>query len=64
MGSLDDVLGSAVPKGNLAKPLIIALGALLASGAYSKTQIAALHRQVRRPRRHRPLICKADLAGC
>ena len=36
MGSLDDVLGSAVPQGSLAKPLIIALGALLASGALFK----------------------------
>ena len=32
MGTLDDVLGSAVPQGSVAKPLIIALGALLASG--------------------------------
>src|SRR5262245_47478385 len=36
MGTLDDVLGSAVPQGSLAKPLIIALGALLASGALFK----------------------------
>jgi uncharacterized protein YidB (DUF937 family) len=36
MGYLDDVFGSAVPKGNVAKPLIIALGALLASGALFK----------------------------
>ena len=36
MGTLDDVLGSAVPKGSVAKPLIIALGALLASGALFK----------------------------
>ena len=36
MGSLDDVLGSAVPQGSLAKPLMIALGALLASGALFK----------------------------
>jgi uncharacterized protein YidB (DUF937 family) len=33
MGLLDDVLGSAVPQGSLAKPLLIALGALVASGA-------------------------------
>jgi uncharacterized protein YidB (DUF937 family) len=31
MGVLDDVLGSAVPGGNLAKPLMIGLGALLAA---------------------------------
>lgn len=33
MGFFDDVLGSAVPQGSYAKPLMIALGALLASGA-------------------------------
>ena len=36
MGFLDDALGSAVPQGNISKPLIIALGALLASGALFK----------------------------
>jgi len=36
MGFLDDALGSSVPGGNLAKPLIIGLGALLASGALFK----------------------------
>ena len=36
MGMLDDVLNSAVPKGNLAKPLMIAAAALLASGALHK----------------------------
>jgi len=36
MGSFDDVLGSAVPQGSLAKPLMIAVGALLASGALFK----------------------------
>jgi len=36
MGMLDDVVGSAVPKGNLAKPLMLALMALLASGALTK----------------------------
>src|SRR6476619_4314353 len=40
MGSLDDVLGSAVPQGSLAKPLMIALGALLASGALFKNSNA------------------------
>lgn len=33
MGLLDDVLGSAVPAGNLAKPLMIAATALLAAHA-------------------------------
>jgi uncharacterized protein YidB (DUF937 family) len=37
MGFLENALGSAVPSGNLGKPLMIALAALLASGA--------LHRQ-------------------
>jgi uncharacterized protein YidB (DUF937 family) len=32
MGSLDNVVRSAVPGGNIAKPLMLALGALLASG--------------------------------
>lgn len=36
MGILDDVLGSAVPKGSLAKPLMIALATLLASGALTR----------------------------
>ena len=33
MGFLEDAVGSAVPGGNVGKPLMIALGALLASGA-------------------------------
>jgi len=33
---LDDVLGSAVPQGSVAKPLMLALVALLASGALHK----------------------------
>src|SRR5262249_52751499 len=33
MGLLDDVLGSAVPGGNLAKPLMIGLAALLGARA-------------------------------
>lgn len=40
MGFLDDVLGSSVPNGNVSKPLIIALGALLASGALFKHSAA------------------------
>jgi uncharacterized protein YidB (DUF937 family) len=36
MGMLEDVIGSAVPKGNLAKPLAIAAVALLASGALAR----------------------------
>jgi hypothetical protein len=39
-GLLDDVLGSGVPKGSLAKPLLIALGALLSSGALHKGTFA------------------------
>lgn len=33
MGLLDDMLGSAVPGGKISKPLMLALLALLASGA-------------------------------
>jgi hypothetical protein len=36
MGFLDDVLGKSVPQGNYTKPLLIALGALLASGMLHK----------------------------
>jgi uncharacterized protein YidB (DUF937 family) len=36
MGMLEDVLGSALPKGSLAKPLMIAVAALLASGVLTK----------------------------
>jgi uncharacterized protein YidB (DUF937 family) len=36
MGNLDDVVRSAVPGGNIAKPLMIALLGLLASGALFK----------------------------
>ena len=36
MGRLDEVVGSAIPGGNLSKPLIIALFTLLASGALYK----------------------------
>jgi uncharacterized protein YidB (DUF937 family) len=44
MGSLDDVIRSAVPGGNIGKPLMIALLGLLASGALFKsggTQVPA-----------------------
>src|SRR5262249_11985751 len=40
MGMLDDVVGSAGPKGSVAKPLMIALMALLASGALTKKNVA------------------------
>ena len=40
MGMFDDVVGSAVPKGNYAKPLMIALMALLASGALTRKSAA------------------------
>jgi uncharacterized protein YidB (DUF937 family) len=36
MGMLEDVLGSSLPKGGLAKPLMIAVAALLASGVLTK----------------------------
>ncbi len=41
MSPLDNVLGSSVPNGNISKPLIIALGALLASGALFKHSAVA-----------------------
>lgn len=41
MGWLDDVLGSSVPQGNLAKPLLIGLTALLASGALTRRSAAS-----------------------
>jgi uncharacterized protein YidB (DUF937 family) len=41
MGFLEDALGSAVPSGNVAKPLMIALAALLASGALHRASTAA-----------------------
>jgi uncharacterized protein YidB (DUF937 family) len=40
MGLLDQALNKAVPQGNSSKPLKIALGALLASGALFKTSNA------------------------
>ncbi len=36
MGMLDDILHSSVPRGDLARPLMMALMALLASGALHK----------------------------
>ena len=64
MGSLDDVLGSAVPKGNMAKPLIIALGALLASGAlFKNANSGAASPGSPAPAPSSP-ISRADLAGC
>ena len=36
MGLLDDMLGKAVPGGKISKPLILALLALLASGALTR----------------------------
>ena len=38
---LEDMLGSAVPQGNLAKPLMIALIGLLASGALHRSAAPA-----------------------
>lgn len=35
MGMLDDILGKALPEGKISKPLLIALGALILSGALS-----------------------------
>jgi hypothetical protein len=41
MGFLDNVLGSAVPGGNYSKPLMIALMALLASGALARAKLGS-----------------------
>jgi uncharacterized protein YidB (DUF937 family) len=41
MGFLDNVLGSSVPQGNLAKPLLIGLTALLASGVLTRRPAAS-----------------------
>jgi hypothetical protein len=57
MGLLDDVLGSAVPGGNLAKPLMIGLVALLGRArleAASETCSGGL-KPLRRPRHPPPL---------
>jgi|SRR5215467_16131015 uncharacterized protein YidB (DUF937 family) len=61
MGFLDDALGSAVPQGNLAKPLIIALGALLASGALFKNANSSA--QPPKPATPQPSDQSSDLAG-
>jgi uncharacterized protein YidB (DUF937 family) len=37
MGFLEDAIGAAVPGGDIKKPLLIALGALLASGALHRS---------------------------
>ena len=50
MGLLDNVLASAVPQGNASKPLKIALGALLASGALFKTASAGRHENLKSTR--------------
>jgi uncharacterized protein YidB (DUF937 family) len=41
MGMLDDMIGSAVPQGSVAKPLMLALMALLASGALHRSAAPA-----------------------
>jgi uncharacterized protein YidB (DUF937 family) len=61
MGFLDDALGSAVPQGNVSKPLIIALGALLASGALFKG--ASSGTQPSKPAVPQPSEQSGDLAG-
>src|ERR1700751_4240985 len=42
MGLLDDVLRSAVPGGNVSKPLMVALTALLAAGATGSGGLGSL----------------------
>ena len=60
MGFLDDALGSAVPQGNISKPLMIALGALLASGALFRSSSGA---QPSKPATPTPSDQSGDLAG-
>lgn len=60
MGFLDDALGSAVPQGNISKPLIIALGALLASGALFRSNSGT---QPSKPATPTPNDQSGDLAG-
>lgn len=40
MGMLEDILGKALPDGKISKPLILALGALLLSGALTRKSAA------------------------
>ena len=65
MAGLNDVLDSAVPQGSLAKPLLVALGALLASGALFKNATAPRRRvRLRRPPLPKVMMCLGGWAGC
>jgi hypothetical protein len=67
MAGLNDMIRSAFPGGNVAKPLMLALGALLASG-----ELCSVKAQDRPPARARnrrrtrvtPAECLADWADC
>ena len=61
MGFLDDAVGSAVPQGNVSKPLMIALGALLASGVLFKNAGSGV--QPSKPATSQPSGQGNDLAG-
>ena len=61
MASSEDVIRSAVP-GGIGKPLILALLALLASGAAKKVLPLPLRGPKRRPTRE-PVGCSEDWAG-
>ena len=63
MGLFDDVFGSSVPKGNLAKPLLIALGALLSVGGFAQSVAGSRAHRQRRPVRQRA-GCSGDSRGC
>src|SRR5271170_1481624 len=74
MGVLDNVLGSAVPGGNLAKPLMIGLAALLAAHVTRSGGLGGLGK-LRRPSRPHPRpsqrhlvsrrkVLSAGLAAC
>jgi hypothetical protein len=68
MPGLEDMIRSSVPGGNIGKPLMIALAALLASGALfrggSQGQTSGAGRN-RHPTTAAPVAdCSADWAGC
>jgi len=49
MGLFDDVFGSSVRKQNLAKPLLIALGALRSVGGFAQSLAGSRAHRQRRP---------------
>jgi len=60
MSGFDDMIRSAAPGGNIGKPLMLALGALLASGVLFRGSGAGQTANVPRV----PAECLAAWAGC